>query len=77
MPNIRVFFATQQVAVTNVNTAITNADVIHGLQQVGVTTKFNLDQIFEIGQLSIYENVEVLPEVEVTLEKVLDGYPLI
>ena len=77
MPNIRVFFATQQVTLANVNTAPTNADVIHGLQQVGVTTKFNLDQIFEIGQLSIYENVEVLPEVEVTLEKALDGYPLI
>jgi hypothetical protein len=50
---------------------------VHGLQSVGVTTSFNLEQVFELGQIAIYENVEDLPEIEVTLEKVLDGYPLI
>jgi hypothetical protein len=33
--------------------------------------------VFEIGQLELYELSETLPDVEVTLEKVLDGYPLI
>ncbi len=51
--------------------------VAHGLQSVGITTTFNLDQIFEIGQSEIYENVEDVPDVEITLEKVFDGYPLL
>jgi guanyl-specific ribonuclease Sa len=50
---------------------------VRGLQSAGVNTRFNLEQVFEIGQLAIYENLENLPDVEVTCEKVLDGYPLI
>jgi len=50
---------------------------IHGLQSVGMTTNFNLEQAFELGQLAIYENIEDIPDVEVTLNKLLDGYPLI
>lgn len=77
MANRRIFYATQQATVSAVNVAPTNSDAVHGLQQLGVTTKFNLEQVFEIGQLAIYENIENLPEVEITMEKVLDGYPLI
>lgn len=51
--------------------------VIHGVQSVGMTASFNLQQVFEIGELKIYENVEDIPEVEVTIEKVLDGHPLV
>ncbi len=50
---------------------------IHGVQSVGMTTSFNLEQAFELGQIEIYENIEGTPDVEVTLEKVIDGYPLI
>ena len=50
---------------------------VHGVQSVGMTTSFNLEQAFELGQIEIYENIEGTPDVEVTLEKVLDGYPLI
>ena len=50
---------------------------IHGAQTVGLTTTGNLEQVFEEGQIEIYENIEDLPDIEVTLEKVLDGYPLI
>ncbi len=49
----------------------------HGLQSVGMTTSFNLEQVFELGQLDIYENIEGLPAVEITVEKALDGYPLV
>jgi hypothetical protein len=56
---------------------VASGDMVHGAQSVGVTTNFNLEQAFELGQLEIYENIEGLPDVEVTLEKVLDGYPLI
>lgn len=49
---------------------------IHGLQSVGMNANFNLQNFFELGQAAIYEAVEDLPEIEVTMEKKLDGYPL-
>ena len=51
--------------------------MVHGVQSIGITTNFNLEQVFELGQIDIYENIEGIPDVEITLEKVLDGYPLI
>ena len=81
MPNNRIFYACQAVAIepqyVNDN-VLTNAGVLaplHGVQSVGINTTFNLEQVFELGQIQIYENIEGVPEVEVTLEKVLDGYP--
>ena len=49
----------------------------HGVQSVGLTTTFNLEQVFELGQLELYENVEGIPDIELTAQKVLDGYPLL
>jgi hypothetical protein len=79
MANNRIFYACQAVAIAPCFDAHTagNTKLVHGLQSVGVTTNFNLEQAFELGQIQIYENIEGLPDVEVTLEKVLDGYPLI
>lgn len=74
MPNNRIYYAIQQV-VMGKRTA--DDTVVHGLQSVGITTNFNLEQVFEMGQLNIYQNVEGVPDIEVTLNKVLDGYPLI
>ena len=53
----------------------TSPTKIHGLQSVNVTTTFNLEDVFEIGQICLYENIEDIPDVEVQLTKVLDGYP--
>ena len=50
---------------------------VHGLQSIGINTTFNLEQVFEIGQIDLYENIEGTPDIEVTTEKVLDGYPLV
>jgi len=91
-PNNRVFYATQAVAVGDIGaTGVIdsyvgdgipidgegNVMIAHGLQSIGVTTNFNLEQIFELGQLSLYENLEEVPDIEVTFEKLLDGYSLI
>jgi hypothetical protein len=73
--NNRIFYACQAVAIGN-ETATTFKEV-HGVQSVGLNTTFNLEQVFELGQIEIYENIEGIPDVEVTLEKVLDGYPLL
>ena len=71
----RIYFANQQVAFKPA--ASTSWNVAHGVQSVAVTTTFNLEQAFEIGQLSIYENIEGVPDVEVSCSKVLDGYALL
>jgi hypothetical protein len=77
--NNRIFYACQAVAIAPCFETATssNTKLVHGVQSVGITTNFNLEQAFELGQIQIYENIEGLPDVEVTLEKVLDGYPLI
>lgn len=79
MANNRVYWAIQAVCLIPRASAgtLAEANVIKGLQSAGITTNFELEQVFELGQLSLYENVENIPDVEVTLEKVLDGHNLI
>lgn len=88
--NKRVFYATQAVAVGDaaatgvidswsggaVINGSGNVMIAHGIQSIGVSTNFNLEQLFELGQLAVYEFYEDLPEIEITLEKLLDGYSL-
>lgn len=76
MPNKRIIFATQQVAIKG-DQGGDAWHVMHGVQSFNKTTTFNLEQVFELGQLAIYENIEGVPTVEATMSKVLDGYPLI
>ena len=71
----RIYFANQQVAFRK--DGDTTWIAAHGVQSVAVTSSFNLEQAFELGQLAIYENIEGVPDIEVTMSKVLDGYPLI
>jgi len=77
--NQRIFYATQAVGIHGHGDGgdVLAAEMAHGLQSVGMNTTFNLEQAFELGQIEIYENIEGTPDVEVTLEKVLDGYPLL
>lgn len=76
--NKRTFYAIQAVGIAPDGvTTIGSQHHAHGVQSVGVNTNFNLEQIFELGQLNIYENIENIPDIEVTLEKVFDGYPML
>jgi hypothetical protein len=73
--NNRVYYAVQQVGFSKAGAnTFTSA---HGVQSVGINTKFNLEQVFELGQVSIYQNIENIPDIEITMEKCLDGYPLL
>lgn len=74
MANNRIYYPIQQVAFRKPGTTVFRE--AHGVQSVAITTTFNLEQAFELGQLAIYENIEGIPTVEVTLSKILDGYPL-
>src|SRR5688572_27226139 len=71
----RVFYAVQQAGIATIGT--TAYTPIRGLQSIGMTTTFDLERVFQIGMISLYENIENIPDIEVTLEKVLDGNPLI
>lgn len=48
-------------------------EVVRGLQSVGVTTNFQTEQAFQLGQLEIYEVASRQPNIETTLERVVDG----
>ena len=82
MAQNRIFYAIQalgiEAAPTNGGPEGANAITwMKGVQSVGITTNFNLEQVFELGQLAIFENIENVPEIEVTAEKVVDGNALL
>jgi hypothetical protein len=75
MANNRIYYPIQQVAFRKPGTTVFRE--AHGVQSISITTTFNLEQAFELGQLALYENIEGIPDIEVTMSKVLDGYPLL
>ncbi len=44
-----------------------------GMQSVGMSTTFNIEEAFELGQVEVYEQSERQPDIEFTLSRVLDG----
>lgn len=48
-------------------------EVPRGLQSIGINTTFNLEQVFQLGQVELYEYSERQPDIEVTLSKAIDG----
>ena len=76
--------ATVVVPATGVGGGISNAasfvsttngfEWLHGVQSAGFSTTFNTDNLFEYGQSQVYQFVDEVPDIEVTFEKVLDGY---
>jgi hypothetical protein len=75
MANKRVFYASQGVAVAQ--SGVTSPTTVTGAQSVTMNTNFNLEQVFQLGQLAIYDNVVGDPSVEVSISKSLDGNPTI
>ena len=76
--NQRIFYACQAVAITTRGLGrVARDNIVQGVQSVGMSSTFTLDQVFEMGQIEIYENIEQIADVEVTIEKVIDGYRLI
>lgn len=90
MANSRVYYAIHGVVVGNVgeldvlspDTDSGSSDpdklsFVHGAQSADIETSFNLQEVFELGQLSLYQNIEDIPDVTVNVERVIDGYPLL
>ncbi len=75
MPNNRLYFAIEYVAFGAFQTE--SFEAARGVQSVAMTTNFNIESIFELGQLDTYDQLETVPAVEATVEKCLDGGPLV
>ena len=80
--NNRIFYASQAVQLQPQNSDGTQVYgngsswyTPQGLQSAGMTTNFALQPVFQLGQIELYENIENVPNIEVTLNKVLDGTP--
>ena len=65
MASNRIFYACQSVNL--------GGTTLTGVQSVGLNTNFSFDQVFQLGQIEIYENLEGIPDVEISIERVLDG----
>jgi uncharacterized protein YjbI with pentapeptide repeats len=74
MANKRVFYASQAVAVGQSGGTATT---VTGAQSVTMNTNFNIEQVFQLGRLAVYDNVVGDPSVEITVNKVLDGGSLL
>ena len=61
----RIFYASHGVSV--------EGTTVTGAQSVSVNTNFDLEQVFQLGRLAIYDNIQNDPDVEATISKVLDG----
>lgn len=48
-------------------------EVPRGMQSMGMSTTFNLEEVFQLGQVEVYEQSERQPDVEITLSKAIDG----
>lgn len=74
--NNRVYYASQAVQLRPVSAEGSAFSYWYhplAVQSVGMTTNFNTEQTFQLGTVELYDNVETLPEVEVTLNKIIDS----
>lgn len=88
MSNKRIFYASQSVHLQPVSTGtdgnyrnpagfVTYGSgtwiLPRGLQSAGISTTFDSTPVSQLGTLQVYSQTESVPQVEVTLNKVLDG----
>lgn len=73
--NNRVFYGSQiaQLKPFTNDSAFSSWYQPLGVQSVGFTTNFDTEQTFQLGAIDIYSIAENVPNVEVTISKVLDG----
>ena len=76
--NKRLYYASYGAGIAK-NSASTSTGWIpvSGLQSVGINTTFNLDQVFQLGQLDIFDLPENQPQIECTMEQLLCGATLL
>ena len=55
--NKRIYYAVHQVGIKADSAPGANFTEVHGAQSVGMTTNFNLEQVFELGQTDVYKGL--------------------
>lgn len=79
----RVYYAVQRAVLCRSNTDGSNDFATSGgypgafsslIQSVGVSTSLDYEQLFELGRLQIFNNIEGIPSVEITVERALAVY---
>lgn len=77
--NQRVYYAIQALGFAGLGTTLFTSGyrAAKGVQSVSSNINFQLDPVFQIGQLELYEQTESIPAVELTAEKVVDGRALL
>ncbi len=73
MANKRVFYGIQRLDFSTTSAA-TTLTACHGVQTLGLTLSFNNNPVTQLGNVGTYENIEGVPNVEITVERLLDGY---
>jgi hypothetical protein len=76
--NKRLYYATYGAGIAkNAGGSSTGWIPVSGLQSVGINTTFNMDEVFQLGQLDVFDNPENMPQIECTMEQVLCGATLL
>ena len=75
----RIIFQSEQpkVAAGNNFTTFVSGDVVHGVQTLGMNGTVPITTLYELGQAAPYEQFEEVSDFNITMDKVIDGYPLI
>lgn len=76
MVNNRIYYASQAVQLRPISAEGSAFGYWYhplAVQSVGMTTNFTTEQTFQLGTVELYDNVETIPEVEVTINKVIDS----
>ena len=71
--NQRVFFPVQAVGIGPFDASATY-HTVRGVKSFGFSGKMTVEFLKEMGNLPTYASYEELPEIEITLERLLDGY---
>lgn len=66
-------FTTAATHASGATSSLNGWTILMGVQTASVGTAFNLEPINHLGQLEPYENIEGIPDIEVGIERVLDG----
>lgn len=76
--NKRIIFAAEQFCIAPGSgfTAFNSGHAVHGVQSLGMKGDIPIQTIEELGQADPYEQLEDVPNFEVSAEKCQDGYPM-
>ena len=67
----RIYFAVQQIAIAPDGSSTYLP--VRGAQSLSISADSPLQEVLQLGKLEVYTQLEDLPEVEVTCDKILDG----